>query len=72
MMLLALNEIDICNFAVDATPYICDSNLRSVLEKLTQFWVSYLMSGNKNEYMWAKLDEDIAWERNDVELRYCL
>ena len=37
MMLLALNEIDICNFAVDATPYICDTNLKSVLEKFTQF-----------------------------------
>ena len=27
-----------------------------------------LISGNKNEYMWAKLDEDIVWESNDVEL----
>ena len=30
----ALNKIDICNFADDITPYICDSNLKSVLEKL--------------------------------------
>ena len=27
-----------------------------------------LISGNKNEYMWPKLDEDIVWESNDVEL----
>ena len=27
-----------------------------------------LISGNKNEYMWAKLDQDIVWESNDVEL----
>ena len=27
-----------------------------------------LISENKNEYMWAKLDEDIVWESNDVEL----
>ena len=27
-----------------------------------------LISGNKNEYMWAKLDEDIVWGSNDVEL----
>ena len=27
-----------------------------------------LISGNKNEYMWSKLDEDIVWESNDVEL----
>ena len=30
----ALNEIDICNFVDDTTPYVCDSNLKSVLEKL--------------------------------------
>ena len=33
-MFLALNKIDICNFADDTTPYVCDSNLKSVLEKL--------------------------------------
>ena len=33
-MLFALSEIDICNFADDTTPYVCGSNLKSVLEKL--------------------------------------
>ena len=33
-MLIALNKIDICNFVDDTTRYICDSNLKSVLEKL--------------------------------------
>ena len=27
-----------------------------------------LISRNKNEYLWAKLDQDIVWESNDVEL----
>ena len=27
-----------------------------------------LISGNNNEYMRAKLDQDIVWESNDVEL----
>ena len=27
-----------------------------------------LISGNRNEYMWAKLDEDIVCESNDLEL----
>ena len=27
-----------------------------------------LMSGNKNEQMWSKLDKDIVWESNDVKL----
>ena len=33
-ILFALNETDICNFADDTTLYVCDSNLKSVLEKL--------------------------------------
>ena len=33
-MFFALNEIDICNSADDTAPYVCDSNLKSVLEKL--------------------------------------
>ena len=35
-MFFALNEIDICNFADDTTPYVSDSNLGSILEKLEQ------------------------------------
>ena len=27
----------------------------------------HLISGNKNEQMWAKLDRDIVWESNDVK-----
>ena len=30
----ALKEVDICNFADDATPYVCDSKLKLVLETL--------------------------------------
>ena len=30
----ALKEVDICNFADDATPYVCDLNLKLVLETL--------------------------------------
>ena len=33
-MFFALNKVDICNFADDAAPYVCDSNLKSVSEKL--------------------------------------
>ena len=37
-MFFALNEIDICNFAHETTPYVCDSNLKPVLvlEKFEQ------------------------------------
>ena len=85
-MFFALNKIDVCNFADDTTSYVCDSNLKWVLEKLehnselaiTWFEMNYmklntdkchlLISGNRNEYMWAKLDEDIVCESNDLEL----
>ena len=30
----ALKGVDTCNFADDATPYVCNSNLKSVLEML--------------------------------------
>ena len=33
-MFFGLTETDICNFADNKTPYVCDSNLKSVLEKL--------------------------------------
>ena len=33
-MFFALNEIDIYNFVDDTTLYVCDPNLKSVLEKL--------------------------------------
>ena len=27
-----------------------------------------MISGNKNEYMWAKLDQDILWKSDEVKL----
>ena len=83
-MLFAIIEIDICNFADGTTPYLCDSNLKSVLQKLEHnselaiawFEMNYmklntdkchlLISGSKNEYMKAKLDQYLVWESNDV------
>ena len=74
----AIIEIDICNFLDDTTPYVRDSNLKSVLGKLEQnsefpiawFEINYmklnsdkchlLISKNKNEYTWAKIDQDIV------------
>ena len=28
----------------------------------------HLIPGNNNEYMWAKLDQDVAWESCNIEL----
>ena len=72
-----LKGVDICNFAYDTTPYVCDSKLKSVLETLEHnselaiawFEINYmklnidkchlLISGNKSEQMWAKLEIEI-------------
>ena len=74
----ALERIDICNIEDDTTPYVCNSNLKSVLETLDHnsslvvWWFKWnymklntdkfhlLISGNKNEQMWAQLDRDIV------------
>ena len=76
-----------CNFADNTTPYVCDSNLKSVLETLEHnselgiawFEMNYmerntdkcylLISGNKNEQRWAKLDRDIVWETSRNYIR---
>ena len=36
--------------------------------KLNTDKCNLLISGNKNEQMWTKLNRDIVWESNDVEL----
>ena len=36
--------------------------------KLNTDKIKLLMSGNKNECMWAKLFQDIVWNSHDVEL----
>ena len=82
----ALKGVDICKFADDTTPYVWNSNLKSVLKTLEHnselsiawFEMNYmklntdkchlLISGNKNEQMWSKLDRDIVWESNHVKL----
>ena len=59
-------------------PYVCDSNLKSVLEKLEHnselaiawFEMNYmkLNTDKCRPYIWAKLDQDIVWRSNDVKL----
>ena len=81
----ALKGTDTCNFADDTTLYVCDSNLKSVLETLENnsevaiawFEMNYmklktnkchlLISGHKNEQMYAKLEKDIVWESTNVK-----
>ena len=85
-ILFALKGIDIFNFADGKTPYVCDSNLKSVLEPLEHnsepaiawFEMNYmklntdryhdLITGKKNEEMWAELHRAIFWESKNVRL----
>ena len=40
-----LKEIDVCNFAYDVTPEVCDSNLKSDVG--AQFWATYYLVWNE-------------------------
>ena len=72
-----------CNFADDKTPYSNLKPVLETLEHNSEqaiawFEMNYmklntdkchlLMSGNKKEQMWAKLDRDIIWESNNAKL----
>ena len=47
-MFFALKGIDICNFEDDTTPYICDWNLKAVLQTYyAQFWVCICLVWNE-------------------------
>ena len=81
-----LKETDVCNFADDTTPHVCDGNIKQVLIRLEHdsaiaicwFESNYmklntdkchlLVSGNKNEHMWAKVGNDKIWESRTVRL----
>ena len=68
--MICLKETEVCNFADDKPRHVCDENVEQVLIRLEHdsaiaiCWVS----GNKNEYMWAKLGNDKMWESNTVKL----
>ena len=36
--------------------------------KLNTVKCNLMVLGNKNDYMWEKLDQDIVWESNDLKL----
>ena len=71
---------DICNFADDITPYVCNSGLEYVLEKLEKYsalameWFEtnekchLFISGNKFKQMWIRIRNDIIWENRTVKL----
>ena len=81
-----LKETDVCNFADDTTPHVCDGSIKQVLIRLEHdsaiaicwFESNYmklntdkchlLVSGNKNEHMWAKVGNDKIWESRTVKL----
>ena len=91
MFIIYINDIffalkGIRKFPDNTTPYLKDSNLKSVVETLehnselavTWFEMNYiklnsdkchlLISRNKNDLMWAKLNRHIVWESNDVKV----
>ena len=66
---------EICNFADDTTPYVCNSSLEYVLEKVEQFieWFEInkmtmnaekchlFITGNKFDQVWVTSRDDMIW-----------
>ena len=70
---------EVCNFTDDATPYVCRKNLDFVLTIIAIAWFekSYIkinssechlfISGNKFEYLWAKIVNNTIWGKRTVK-----
>ena len=54
-LFFTLKEIEVCNFADDTTPYVCDDTLQVVLEKL-EYYSDLAMSWFESNFM--KLNTD--------------
>ena len=68
-IVFALNETDICSFADDTAPYVCDSNVKSVLEKLEQNLVPLAITWFEMNYMKLDTDKDhllISGIKNEI------
>ena len=79
----ALKRTDICNFAHGITPYVCDSNLKSLLETLeynselaiAQFDMNYMKLNTDKCHLLVPRNKnrqmwaklDTVWESNDVK-----
>ena len=73
---------EICNFADDTTPYVCNSSLEYVLEKVEQFieWFEInkmtmnaekchlFITGNKFDQVWVTSRDDMIWGNRAVNL----
>ena len=73
---------EICNFADDTTPYVCNSSLEYVLEKVEQFieWFEInkmtmnaekchlFITGNKFDQVWVTSRDDMIWGNRTVKL----
>ena len=73
---------EICNFADDTTPYVCNSSLEYVLEKVEQFieWFEInkmtmnaekchlFITGNKFDQVWVTNRDDMIWGNRTVKL----
>ena len=73
---------EICNFADDTTPCVCNSSLEYVLEKVEQFieWFEInkmtmnaekchlFITGNKFDQVWVTSRDDMIWGNRTVKL----
>ena len=79
-LLFALKDIEVCNFADDATPFVCDLNLNTTLNKLeensaiAQTWyeTNYMKLNHDKchllEEIFINIGNNRIWESKNVEL----
>ena len=80
-LFFALKDVEVCNFADDTTPFVCDLELNTALDKLEEinwFEINYmklnsgkchlLVSGHHYEEMFVNIGKDKIWESKSVKL----
>ena len=75
-----LSSVNVCNFADDATSFVCDLNLKVVLAQLVIAWFqnNYMklntekchlfVGGNKFEHTWVRIGPDKIRQHHSIKL----
>ena len=70
-----MTQLYVCDSKLKTVPETLENNSELAIAwfemnyiKLNTDKSHLLISGNKNEQMWAKLDGDIVWESKDIKL----
>ena len=71
-----LNEnTDVCNYADDTTPHVCDIDIQNLIRRLDSNYMKlnrdkchFLLAGYKHEHFFANVGDAQIWESNEEYL----